>query len=545
MVEDLPVGYYLDNFRYLLDFVSRRYRDVLEAREIAWSTGFHALSLDAQRLYVRLLCRKGPLFRDDKLTYDEISDRAAAIDELMARGYAGQGEDATLEEMLALFRRDELHCLSSEIGRGEKRATIVEHLLETADPDHVRGSLPFRMVEPLGVDAYRVHRLLFFGNLRQDLTEFVLRDLGISPYEEYEIHGDDRFFDERCVLEDALSIYEISDESALAVDQNDVEKMVFLAERIPMVSHAKLKRRAGRILGRMARQLERLEEEDLALDLYRRTEVAPSRERQARILEKQKEVERAVSICRTIFVDPEDEAEFEFAVGFGRRIAKRHSVQLDEWPDPDENDWSQRHIEVHHDPDLRVEELARRWFEENVEGASAWYVENGLFPSLFGLAFWDIIFHPVKGVFFNPFQRGPDDLFTSDFRDSRQALINERLTELEDANVLEARLWDTYRCKYPTANYFVHWGVLTEELLTISLARIPVTHLLSVFRRLLRDLRHNRAGFPDLVVFPAEASYLLAEVKGPGDTLQNNQKRWLRYFQRAGVPSEVVSVSWQ
>ena len=84
MVEDLPTGYYLENFNFLLDFVEQHYTDLLTKEEKAYRENFQNLSLDAQRLYVRLTGRRGPLFRLDKLVYDEIRARAAC---LQAKGY--------------------------------------------------------------------------------------------------------------------------------------------------------------------------------------------------------------------------------------------------------------------------------------------------------------------------------------------------------------------------------------------------------------------------------------------------------------------------
>ena len=43
MVEELPAGYYLDNFQYLLDFVSRQYSHLLTEAELAYATGFCGL----------------------------------------------------------------------------------------------------------------------------------------------------------------------------------------------------------------------------------------------------------------------------------------------------------------------------------------------------------------------------------------------------------------------------------------------------------------------------------------------------------------------
>ena len=50
---------------------------------------------------------------------------------------------------------------------------------------------------------------------------------------------------------------------------------------------------------------------------------------------------------------------------------------------------------------------------------------------------------------------------------------------------------------------------------------------------------------PDLIQFyPAERRYRMIEVKGPGDRLQDNQKRWLAFAAEQGIPVEVCYVSW-
>ena len=80
MSEALPTGYYHNNFCTLLAFVQERYHDLLSPTECAFIDDFHDLTLDAQRLYVRLLTRKGPLYRSDRLSYQEIADTVAMLD---------------------------------------------------------------------------------------------------------------------------------------------------------------------------------------------------------------------------------------------------------------------------------------------------------------------------------------------------------------------------------------------------------------------------------------------------------------------------------
>ena len=89
-------------------------------------------------------------------------------------------------------------------------------------------------------------------------------------------------------------------------------------------------------------------------------------------------------------------------------------------------------------------------------------------------------------------------------------------------------------------------SLMFDALLALALACIPAAHLKLLFARLLRDVKANRSGFPDLVRFwPAEQRYELVEVKGPGDKLQDNQIRWLEYCAAHGIPVRVCHVRWR
>jgi hypothetical protein len=63
---------------------------------------------------------------------------------------------------------------------------------------------------------------------------------------------------------------------------------------------------------------------------------------------------------------------------------------------------------------------------------------------------------------------------------------------------------------------------------------------------MLFDPAQNRSGFPDLIALGTnKGEYSLIEVKGPGDALQDSQKRWLRYFKSHDIPSQVAWVEWR
>lgn len=93
---------------------------------------------------------------------------------------------------------------------------------------------------------------------------------------------------------------------------------------------------------------------------------------------------------------------------------------------------------------------------------------------------------------------------------------------------------------------FVFWGALSDALLDQALDSLPAAHLKLFFERLLRDVKANRSGLPDLIRFcPDAPGYELIEIKGPGDKLQDNQIRWLAYCAAHGIPVRVCHVTWR
>jgi hypothetical protein len=106
-------------------------------------------------------------------------------------------------------------------------------------------------------------------------------------------------------------------------------------------------------------------------------------------------------------------------------------------------------------------------------------------------------------------------------------------------------LLERYQAKFGIQSPFVFWTLLDEPLLQMALHCIPAQHLQACFKRMLQDLKANRAGMPDLIQFyPQQQRYRMIEVKGPGDRLQDNQKRWLAFAAQHGIAVDVCYVSW-
>jgi hypothetical protein len=89
------------------------------------------------------------------------------------------------------------------------------------------------------------------------------------------------------------------------------------------------------------------------------------------------------------------------------------------------------------------------------------------------------------------------------------------------------------------------WRYLERDMLALALEHVPPAMLGAIFRRILFDPRANRSGLPDLVAFDGESGFKLIEVKGPGDQVQANQRRWFRFFLETDIPFEVAWVEWR
>ena len=545
MALELPSGYYLKNFGMLVDTVVDRYEDMLREPEMRFVGGFRGLPEGSARLYVRLIMRKGPLFRSDKLSYDDVPDIGAAAQELVRAGFLRTGGDYDTEEALRLCTVGELRDLFSPPPHLRKVETV-DSIVSGIDDTGIRSSIDglFDVFEPLHLDIVATFRLLFFGNLRQDLSEFVVIELGHVQYEVYPLDRANRPFPERADLDAALLVHSWRDrlaESLQSDEEDGQESRLLIADEISATElPTSAAGRRDRVGNAVARELERDGATLEALNLYECIGLPPSRERRVRILEKQRRHDEAAAVLEEIESNPLSESELVFAESFGYRMNQRHG--------PPYGGGRQQRI----DPPRKSVQLSRTVASVEVaaleyyraEGYEGAWCENALFRGLFGLGFWDIVFASVPGAFHNRFQRGPSDLLGPGFRENRQALIEARLDEIASASWKD-QVRATYEGKRGVANPFVDWKHLSPDIVDAALDRIPASHLHAIFDRLSRDVRENGSGFPDLFLYRGSADYLLVEVKGPGDQLQKNQLRWMRVFAEVGIPHVVLWVEWE
>ena len=533
--------YYLENFRQVLAWVGERHGDLLADHERAFLDRFSEVPQASQALLVRMVMRKGMLFRASKLRYAEIGCPLEASAALIDQGWIDADPTLDLVQLFALLNKDELiRVFGPPAGRSQRKTDLLQALLA----EHVQPR-PFRnWCGALGEVAFGLNiselcdrlRLMFFGNIHQDWTEFVLADLGIFRYEQVSFAPASRAFHTREDVDAYLHLHRCRERFEAGEALEEV-----LAE-IPQMPYANewLEHRRGKLLLSIGRQCERVGDLSQALRLHAASGYPGARERAIRVLERCDQPEAALQLASEAYAAPESEHEAQqlqrilprLRRALGEPVARRRVVVEAERID----------LAIARQPGLSVEQAVREHLSRSE--APAYYVENALINSLLGLLCWDAIFAPLPGAFFHPFHAAPADLARPDFHTRRAGLFDECLSKLGTDEYRDC-IRRVFREKFGLQSQFVSWGLFDETLLELALECIPAEHLKAFFQRILLDVPNHRSGLPDLIQFwPGDRRYQLIEVKGPGDRLQDNQKRWIDFAQRHQMPIAVCYVQW-
>jgi len=538
--------YYLDYLDYLLAFVLKRSGAVLKGAERDRIQLFQALPKPARALYARLLQRKGAYFRIDKLAYSEIPSVNAAVQKLIKAGFLQAISGARQDLCLSLRTVKELKQLPVVAGLGlgnASRTQIEQAIAETGTelPD-----LKIVCVREQTLMALCQH--LFFGNEYQDLSEFVLSDLGLQRFETVDLSLSPAFTARadldllrligmlrqwaKSLAQESLKLKRLPDETGqiqLIKALTNLTEMVPCASEHPLVTRAlnKLHLSLGRIYERCGLSSE-------ALGCYQKSDLADALMRQAR-LQIKSAPDAALSLCKTILKTSNDPEARHYAKRVLRANHRALNAAAARAPTPLRVD----QISIRLNDAIRVEHHVIAYFAE--QGRVAVHIENHLYPALFGLLFWEVIFTPVSGAFHHPFQRGPSDLDEADFFNRRAPIFAQRFETLSSLAQRQQQLRQCFEEKFGLANPFVHWSAIELPWLLFVLRHTSWPTLSAVFYRILQNPKKFRSGFPDLLVFH-KGHYELIEVKGPGDRLQTHQTAWLRFLSDQGLAVSVLNV---
>ncbi|WP_084439335.1 VRR-NUC domain-containing protein [Dyadobacter alkalitolerans] len=550
---DLPPKYYHDYFNYVLEFVRKRYAHVLNETETRFLDDYDSLSEDAQCLFIRFSNRSKSFFRVNSLSYAEISDLPAALNELLEKDFIESICDAhevRFAEIMELFTKPE-HLLFTKIlapdimpAKTIKKPDLVRWLMHEYDFKTLCEIITEH--EPVVKVSYEaevmVMKFLFFGNRNADMTEFVIRDLGHVRFNSFDEEHLAIQFETRKDVDDTLMV-------SLMKETFDVLKADLPPEEIfdwfmnwHVGNGTGLSPKAipsfNMFILRVSAWLERKKMLSQALSIYQLTNDAPARERRVRLLYNLGEIDEALALCEEIAENPQNADERYFSLDFHERIKNKKTRIIKRTTQALK---SAEAIEVPIMYRYQVELGAIHYYRER--GYQAFFSENEPWRTLFGLLFWDAIYDTNVQTIHNPLQRVPTDFFLPDFYYKRAAQLKERLEAAHSKEIIEELVTRTYMEKYGITNVLVPWyeGALGKVLVLISLLSPEQIHL--VMMEIALNLRENTRGFPDLLVWN-ETEYAFIEIKSPTDHLSSRQLHWQHFFKEHNVQSRIVRVKW-
>ena len=535
--------YYLDNFHRIVDWVHARYSHLLNQDEHRFVEGLAAMPQASRALLVRMVMRKGQVFRASRLCYDEIGCTRSAVRPLLEQGWVAEQVSLSLDELFGILTKTEV---LSAFRLPRSRAALKKSELLDALRTEFDTARCFAEWYPESEDCvYQVRidplcerlKLMYFGNCAQDWSEFTLSDLGINKYEKVDLTSASHAFRSADDIDCYLQLHQLRDR----LEAGDAADAVLSDMPNRMAENEWLEGRRAKLLLQIAQELERNGSVDKALLVYSSCTYPGARIRIVRILERSGKIGMAHALAQEAERKPESEAELQQLMRVLPRLQRKLGLEK----------IARRAAPAVDRIDLTLNQPGTPYSVEMLVAnhlASAespvFYVENTLINSLFGLLCWTAVFAPVPGAFFHPFHSGPTDLYRADFHLRRENLFAACLAQLE-SNEYRHTIRRHFAEKWGIQSPFVSWVNLSDELLNLALECIPAAHLGKLFARMLLDIKANRAGLPDLIQFwPAERRYRMIEVKAPNDRLQDNQVRWMEYCVMHDIPVSVCYVDW-
>ncbi len=311
----------------------------------------------------------------------------------MGLGWLLADPELHLIELFALLRKEELlGCFGARLPKaGRKEDWLARLEAEQATPlafSGWAGTVPELVEEGVWrltlMDLCDRLRLLFFGNLHQDWTDFVLADLGIFQYETVAFSAESRAFGQRQEVDAYLHIQRC---------RQALRDGLPAAELLPLLPAGRfantwLELRRGKLLHELAQHHERLGELAQAQALYAASAHPESRIRALRMLERLEDWSAAQALAEAIVAAPAHDAERQQVARILPRLVRKQGGPPNRRRPA--SPVERLDFELVNDGLRRVEWLVREHLGR--DEAPVHYVENTLLTSLFGLLCWDAIF---------------------------------------------------------------------------------------------------------------------------------------------------------
>lgn len=533
----LPTFYYHEHFVEMLDFVREHYGHTLLDSHSAFIEQFPALPKNAQCLYVRLVNRKGRVFSRSRLRYPELGDLQPLLRRLAADEWIGTPGAEHFHEILTFLTRDEIYRILlprfAGLGRGLKKAALVDFARDHSDPEEFVGALSNdRVLVQRRSDDVRYLLYLYFGRIRNSLSQFTMRDLGLVRTQKGSGNYEARFSDREEALEHfyfASRLDSVRKATTFPVTAEDVSE--WPTPNFP--GSASLRDELAYSMGRLAAKNT---DTATALRYFLAGESAACSERAVRLLlaegsrdEARKHLERSLD-------DPRSDEEWHAARDlYERKFGKKRTSAVTDML---------RAAEVIEIDESRSGSPERAAIEHYASlGITAFRTENLLWRTLFGLMLWEELFVDGDADTLSPFEQLPASLLNGTIYEKYRDAIESKLALLNDPAAAKRQVLRISTRHYGTPNGIFRWRRSMNDAVMALLDNASGDSIAEMLRTMARDYENSRYGYPDLMTIDG-GLVRFVEIKTEGDQLRRNQLLRIEQLRKAGFTADVVRLHW-
>ena len=535
----LPTFYYHEHFLEMLDFVATKYAHTFLVEHVRFVEDFRALPREAQCLYVRLVNRKGRVFARNRIRYPELGDQGPLLETLAHGNWIGRPDAGHFHDVLGFLTRAEIYDVMlprfAGMSRSLKKAELLAFVRDNIAPaDFVSALDTDRILVQRRYDEVRYLLFLYFGRVRDGLSQFTMRDLGLVRTQDAHDSYESRFGDRIEALEHYYFATRL--DAANKDDASVLQKLIGELTEWPEPNFPGSAALRDELACKLGRQAERAGHREAALDLFAAGESAQCSERLVRLLLAQGKRVQAQLFLERCLEDPRSDEEWLIARDLYEQKfeKKRTSVRTDVLRAAEK-------VDIDESKSGSPERAVVDHLEST--GLVAFRTENLLWRTLFGMLFWDELFVDGDSGSNSPFEFLPASISNGTFYDGQHDRIEAKLALLRDVAAVKKQLLKTSTRFYGTPNGVFRWRRSVNDAVFALLDNADSEAVASVLRRLCRDYTNSRYGYPDLMVVDEEGVRFI-EVKTEGDQLRRNQLLRLQQLREAGFRADVTRVRW-
>jgi len=541
--KELPEKYYLDHFNEFVHFITQYCEHLLDTEHQDFLSCYQGLGHDAKCMFVRVINRQARYIHLNKMVYHEINDCHGQLLTLEQAGLLRQLETHDIHDWLAQLTKIQLLDLLNQyeitdVKQSAPKIVLLGHLIQSCSKHQCISS---KLVTQFLVKNFEPNLayllFLFFGDTSSGLDKFSRRDLGVLKTQSNHSQPNARFVD----LEQAQCVFYYSFKlGQLKRNQLHIQDYVLenksIAETFAVVTHcAQSKRLKDEFFYLLGKQL-LAENHRCALQYLSASHHPKAQEKYLRELYKLGDKDAVKKELEQIIDNSLDDTLLLFAEDFYER--KFHQVKISKLTAKLRDDSVSLVIdEIHKD---QVEKGVKEYYQRlNV---TAFRTENRLFNALFGLTFWQDLYHHGDSVA-TEFDLRPKIVKENTIYQNLKDVIEQRLLMFYQPSSATTYLTKIATQYYGQPNGMFRWNSHMMQIIRIFLATAEPAAVVSHLRAMTQNYHGLNDGYPDLMIIE-NGKLRFEEVKAPGDSIRPNQFISINALQHAGFDVQICKVQW-